>query len=82
MRLILFGALCVAAGCSNKPPEGSLGALKQEARGDLIETCMQVPERYGFPNTRAVNADLVGLAPGFAPNVYTHCRKVAQLMVP
>jgi hypothetical protein len=81
MKLFLIGALLPATACSTAPPEGSLAKLKYDQRKVLMTGCMKLPEQFGFPNTRAQNADLLGLMPGFAPNVYTHCRRVAHLIV-
>jgi len=81
MKHCLIGAVMAAMACSSTPPAGSVARIKYDARQTLVSTCVKSPERYGFPNTRAENADLMSVAPGFAPNVYTYCRKVAQRRV-
>lgn len=74
-------ALVLLSACTSVPREGSLANLEYDQRLDLIATCMNAPTAFGFPNTRAENADLLTVLPQFAPNVYTYCRQVADYLV-
>ena len=79
MKTLLAAFVILMTACSTLPPEGSLARLKHDGRRALTADCMKSPELYGFPYTRAENADLAGLNPGLAPNVYTHCKRVAEI---
>ena len=79
--LIYAIAFVMTTACATKPPDGTVARIKYEARKSPLADCMKFPERYGFPNTRSENADLAGLHPGLSPNVYSYCRRVAQIIV-
>ena len=78
MKVLVVSVAIVTAACANQPPEGSLAHYKNEERKALMQDCTAHPEKYGFPNTRAENADLALINPGLAPNVHTHCQRVAN----
>ena len=82
MKSLLIGIVLAIAACSTVPPEGSVARVKYDARRALIAQCIESPESFGFPYTRAENADLLGVAPGMSLNVYSHCRRVAAHKVP
>ena len=81
MKVSLIGLVVAVAACSTTPPEGTIARVKHDARKTLIADCIQYPEQYGFPNTRAENADLLSVTPALAPNVYSYCKRVAQHQV-
>lgn len=80
MRLLMIGIAFATAACSTTPPNPnpSGSTVKADQRQAVMTQCMKSPERFGFPNTRAQNVDLMTVNPGFAPNVYSHCSRVAR----
>lgn len=81
MKSLIFAAMVTASACASLPPDGSLARLKHDQRLALTEHCLSSPERFGFPNTRSENADLLTIDPALAPNVYRYCRQAAQYLV-
>ena len=79
MKFLILGVVLAISACATQPPGGSLARIKYDQRIALVGDCMKSPERFGFPNTRAQNADLLSTMPGQAPNVYRFCNRVAQL---
>ena len=81
MKLLLIGLVLAITACSTAPPEASLARLKHDQRITLTDNCMQSPEQFGFPYTRAQNADLLSFAPGYSRNVYSYCSRAARILV-
>lgn len=81
MKIIVLVSLMLLAACSVLPPEGSLERMKYDGRRDLARDCLRDPPQFGFPYTRAENADLLTVAAQHALNVDSYCRKVAQHLV-
>lgn len=79
MKTLLAAFVVFMNACATVPPEGSLERTRYDGRLAFMSDCMKSPELYGFPYTRAENADLAGLNPGLAPNVYSHCSRVARV---
>lgn len=78
MKLLMIGIVFAAAACSTTTPTSSVNSANEHQRKALMTQCMKSPERFGFPNTRAQNVDAMSVNPGFAPNVYSHCSRVAR----
>lgn len=78
MKLLMIGIVFAAAACSTTTPTSSVSSAREDQRKALTKQCMKAPERFGFANTRAQNVDAMSVNPGFAPNVYSHCSRVAR----
>ena len=81
MKLLLIGIVLAMTACSTTPPQASLARLKHDQRSTLTDHCMKAPEQFGFPYTRAQNADLLSFAPGYSRNVYSYCSRAARILV-
>jgi len=81
VKITVLVALVTLAACASQPPAGSLNQLKQDQRALLRKECVRTPDRFGFPYTRAENADLLSTLPQYTMNVDGYCRRVAQHLV-
>ena len=59
MKFLILGVVLAISACATQPPEGSLARIKYDQRNAVVGDCMKSPERFGFPYTRAQNADLL-----------------------
>ena len=82
MKHFLPGFVLILSACAVQPPPvGTVERIEYDERKALIAGCMKSPERYGYPYTRAENADLALVDRSFSRNVYSFCNRVARIEV-